>query len=113
MSDQTTAVLTSFQTLPEEHANGHTGVADPLRTKSGDGLEENVEPDHHYSSSQTSSDPYLVQVTRVETYIDDEEDTIGLQGRSEQPIHCKKMTFFLVFQHKYLNILKSSCIFLK
>ncbi|KTF82246.1 hypothetical protein cypCar_00037643 [Cyprinus carpio] len=63
----TTAVLTSFQTLPEEHANGHIGVADPLRTKSGDGLEENVEPDHHYSSSQTSSDPYLVQVTRVQT----------------------------------------------
>lgn len=84
MPDQTTAVLTSFQTLPEEHANGHIGVADPLRTKSGDGLEENVEPDHHYSSSQTSSDPYLVQVTRVETYIDDEEDTIGLQGREHK-----------------------------
>uniref|UniRef100_A0A672K8F7 Formin-like n=1 Tax=Sinocyclocheilus grahami TaxID=75366 RepID=A0A672K8F7_SINGR len=100
MSDQTTAVLTSFRTLPDEDANGHIGVADPLRPKSGDGLEENMELDRHYSpvqdadgSSQTSSDPYLVQVTRVETYIDDEEDTLGLQGRSEQPIHCKKRLF--------------------
>ncbi|XP_016111454.1 formin-like [Sinocyclocheilus grahami] len=93
MSDQTTAVLTSFRTLPDEDANGHIGVADPLRPKSGDGLEENMELDRHYSpvqdadgSSQTSSDPYLVQVTRVETYIDDEdeEDATSIQEREHE-----------------------------
>ncbi len=71
-SDETTAVLTSFQTLPNEDANGYNGEADPSRPTSEDDLEENVD---------WSSDPYLVQVTRVETYIDDEE---GLQRRSEQ-----------------------------
>ncbi|XP_059375750.1 formin-like [Carassius carassius] len=83
-SDQTTAVLTSFKTLPDEDVNNHIGVADPLRSKSGDGLKENMELDHHYSSSQMSSDPYLVQVTRVETYIDYEEDTTGLQRREHK-----------------------------
>ncbi|KAL0169414.1 hypothetical protein M9458_034010, partial [Cirrhinus mrigala] len=80
----TPAVLTSFRTLPDEDANGQNGVTDSLTPKSGDGLEENVEPDRHHSpaerSSWTSSDPYLVQVTRVETYIDDEEDATGVQA---------------------------------
>lgn len=96
-SDETTAVLTSFRTLPDE---GYNGVADPSRLTSGDGLEENVD---------RSSDPYLVQVTRVETYIDDEEDATGLQRRSEQP----KNDCFHVFQYKHLNIVKSRCIYLK
>ncbi len=99
-SDEKTAVLTSFRTLPDEDANGYNGVADPSRLTSGDGLEENVD---------RSSDPYLVQVTRVETYIDDEEDATGLQRRSEQP----KNDCFHVFQHKHLNIVKSRCIYLK
>lgn len=95
-SDQTPAVLTSFRTLSDEDASGHIGAVDPLSLKSGGGLEENVELD---------SDPCLVQVIRVETYIDDEEDATSIQERSgdevasEEPPHCKKMFFFsLVFQ---------------
>ncbi|XP_016372482.1 formin-like [Sinocyclocheilus rhinocerous] len=67
MSDQTAAVLTSFRTLPDEDTNGHIRVADPLSLKSG-------------------GDPYLVQVTRVETYIDDEdeEDATSIQEREHE-----------------------------
>ncbi|KAI2654041.1 Formin [Labeo rohita] len=74
ISDRTPAVLTSFRTLPDEDANGQNGVIDSLTPKSGDGLEENVDLERHHSpvrdaerSSWTPSDPYLVQVTRVET----------------------------------------------
>ncbi|XP_016339933.1 LOW QUALITY PROTEIN: formin-like [Sinocyclocheilus anshuiensis] len=117
MSDQTTAVLTSFRTLPDEDANGDIGVADPLRPKSGDGLEENVEPGHHYSpvqdaerSSQTSSDPYLVQVTRVETYIDDEEDTLGLQGRERDGSEEKLEPFVVKAESLVERSLKDTSI---
>ncbi|XP_050989624.1 formin isoform X2 [Labeo rohita] len=91
ISDRTPAVLTSFRTLPDEDANGQNGVIDSLTPKSGDGLEENVDLERHHSpvrdaerSSWTPSDPYLVQVTRVETYIDDEEDTTGVQEREHE-----------------------------
>ncbi|XP_016144908.1 formin-like [Sinocyclocheilus grahami] len=117
MSDQTTAVLTSFRTLPDEDANGHIGVADPLRPKSGDGLEENMELDRHYSpvqdadgSSQTSSDPYLVQVTRVETYIDDEEDTLGLQGRERDGSEEKLEPFVVKAESLVERSLKDTSI---
>lgn len=108
ISDRTPAVLTSFRTLPDEDANGQNGVIDSLTPKSGDGLEENVDLERHHSpvrdaerSSWTPSDPYLVQVTRVETYIDDEEDTTGVQERSGWRGHLRgtntlqKMTFSL------------------
>uniref|UniRef100_A0A9J8D9A7 Formin 1 n=1 Tax=Cyprinus carpio carpio TaxID=630221 RepID=A0A9J8D9A7_CYPCA len=74
-SDQTPAVLTSFRTLSDEDASGHIGAVDPLSLKSGGGLEENVELD---------SDPCLVQVIRVETYIDDEEDATSIQEREHE-----------------------------
>ncbi|XP_058605795.1 formin isoform X1 [Onychostoma macrolepis] len=100
-SDQTTAVLTSFRTLPDEAANGYNGVADPLRPKSGAGLEENVD---------RSSDPYLVQVTRVETYIDDEEDTTGLQRREHEGSEEKLEPFVVKAESLVERSLKDASI---
>lgn len=51
--DQSSAVLTSFRTLSDEPKEDRSSL------KSEDSL--------------TSSDPFLVRVTRVETYVDDEE----------------------------------------
>ncbi|XP_051725120.1 formin isoform X2 [Ctenopharyngodon idella] len=84
-SDQSSAVLTSFRTLPDEDSspNGHIDALDPLSPKSG---EEKLEQDSLgcFQPSWTSSDPFLVQVTRVETYVDDEEDAKSVQGRSSE-----------------------------
>ncbi|ROL51315.1 Formin [Anabarilius grahami] len=68
-SDQSSAVLTSFRTLSDEDSspNGHIGALDHLSLNSGEDSLGCFQP------SLTSSDPFLVQVTRVETYIDDEE----------------------------------------
>lgn len=84
-SDQSSAVLTSFRTLSDEDSspNGHIGALDHLSLKSG---EEKLERDSLgcFQPSLTSSDPFIVQVTRVETYIDDEEDAKSAQGRSSE-----------------------------
>ncbi|XP_048048055.1 formin isoform X3 [Megalobrama amblycephala] len=65
-SDQSSAVLTSFRTLSNEDSSPN-GALDHLSLKSGEDSLGCFQP------SLTSSDPFLVQVTRVETYIDDEE----------------------------------------
>lgn len=69
-SDQSSAVLTSFRTLSDEDSSPKSGEEKLRRDSLGC-----VQP------SWTSSDPFLVQVTRVETYSDDEEDA----RRSSEP----------------------------
>ncbi|XP_073683598.1 uncharacterized protein [Garra rufa] len=117
ISDQTTAVLMSFRTLPDEDANGHIGAVDPLTPKSGDGLEENTELERHHlpvqeaeHSSWTSSDPYLVQVTRVETYIDEDEDATGVQEREHEGSEEKLEPFVVKAESLVERSLKDASI---
>lgn len=96
-SDQSSAVLTSFRTLHDEDSspNGHI----PLIPKSGEEkllgcLNSPVQGSE--SSTGTSPDPFLVHVTRVETYIDDDEDSKSVQGRSCDPEEREKKPESLV-----------------
>ncbi|XDV43827.1 hypothetical protein PO909_012230 [Leuciscus waleckii] len=96
-SDQSSAVLTSFRTLHDEDSspNGHI----PLIPKSGEekllGCLNSPIQDSE-SSTGTSSDPFLVHVTRVETYIEDDEDSKSVQGRSCDPEEREKKPESLV-----------------
>ncbi|XP_067310947.1 formin isoform X1 [Pseudorasbora parva] len=76
-SDHSSAVLTSFRTLSDVEPSPHG--------------EEKPGCLH----SQIRDDPFLVQVTRVETYSDDEEDAKSVQGRSgdesELGVKCESL----------------------
>ncbi|XP_073784056.1 formin isoform X2 [Danio rerio] len=88
LSNQPTAVLTSFRTLPDENTNLHLDPNIEDDAKPEDEMKDKLLPDTERPSWRLS-DPYLVQVTRVETYIDDEdisEESGGECKKSEEKL---------------------------
>ncbi|XP_077077848.1 formin isoform X3 [Siphateles boraxobius] len=96
-SSRSSAVLTSFRTLHDEDSspNGHIPLIPKSREEKLPGCLNSPVQDSE-SSSRTSSDPFLVHVTRVETYIDDDEDSKSVQGRSCDPEVLEKKPESLV-----------------
>ncbi|XP_051501806.1 formin isoform X2 [Myxocyprinus asiaticus] len=100
----------------------NTGVADPLSSRSGNGFvtseeEEKVESSKgclnsttldaerpSWTSSETMSDPYLVQVTRVETYINDDEEATSIQRRSGEHVSREESLRFYKDEGKKNNL---------
>ncbi|KAK7153487.1 hypothetical protein R3I93_011413 [Phoxinus phoxinus] len=90
-SDQSSAVLTSFRTLHDEDSSHVPSIPKSREEELLGSLNSPVQ-----DPESSSSDPFIVHVTRVETYIDDDEDSKSAQGRSRDPEEREKKPESLV-----------------